>query len=361
MKDHYYAVIMAGGGGTRLWPLSTREHPKQMLKIAGERTMFQRTVDRLAGLISPSHILVVSTAEQAEQLQAQSEQIPVENYLIEPMPKGTASVVGFAASWLQHIDPDAVMVVLPADHFIENTALFQTLLTNAYHTAQENHLVTMGIHPLFPSTGMGYLEQGKRIEKSFHLFEVEKFHEKPNKETAEAYLKTGKFWWNSGMFIWRCNRILEEISLWLPDLSEKLDIINGVFGKKDFDSVMPEVWKTIEPATVDYGILEKAADVVFLPAENLQWNDIGSWESIFDVIPADENRNISMNCQMLAVDSEGSLACSDSLGKLIVLVGMKDMVVVETDQAVMVCPRAETQRVREIVELLKKKNMNSYL
>ncbi len=361
MKQDFYAVIMAGGGGTRLWPLSTREHPKQMLKINGDQTMFQLTVSRLLDLIPYENILVVTTADQAEKLKLQCRQIPDENYLLEPLPRGTASVIGLAAIHLLHRSPDSVMVVLPSDHFIKNDEYFRSLLQNGYQTAQDGHLTTLGIHPESPSTGMGYIEQGAKLAADYELYEVTRFREKPDKETAAAYVASGKFWWNSGMFIWRSDRIMEEIAEFLPDLSEKIAVIERTIGQPDYQKIIDEVWETIVPATVDYGILEKASDVVFLPTHDLGWNDIGSWESVLDVIPSDENGNFVMNCRYHPIESGGTLVCSENSEKLIVTIGVQDMVVIETENAVLVCPRSEAQRVREVVDALKKKGLTAYL
>lgn len=361
MNRNFYAVIMAGGGGTRLWPLSTRDHPKQMLKFAEDQTMFQMTVSRLLGLIPYENILVVTTAEQAEKLKKQCVEIPDENYLIEPMPRGTASVIGLAAIHLQHRAPDSVMAVLPSDHFILNDSYFRDLLQNGYQAAQDGHLVTMGIQPEFPSTGMGYLEQGEKIDADYELHEVRRFREKPGKETAIEYVNSGRFWWNSGMFLWKSQRILDEIAKFLPDLTEKLTQIAGSIGLESYKATMDNVWNTITPATIDYSILEKTTDVVFLPTHELGWSDIGSWESVFDVIAPDENGNIIMNCKYHPIDSSGTLVCSGDKEKMIVTIGLKDMVIIETEKAVLVCPRSETQRVREIVDSLKKDGLLAYL
>lgn len=362
-QDHFYAVIMAGGGGTRLWPWSRKEQTKQMLRIVGDRSMFQITIDRILDLIKTDNMYVVTTAEQAAKLEAQTSQIPHDNYIIEPMPKGTASVIGLAAAHILARDPDGVMAVLTADHYIRDISYFNRLLETAYAEAEKKHLVTLGIEPTFPSTGMGYIEQGEFLESvnDDPVYKVSRFCEKPDKSTAEQFLASGNYAWNSGMFIWRADRIMEEIRKYLPDLYEKLMPISQSVGSAEYEEKMQKIWPEIKPQTIDFGVMEKADDVAVLPAKGLGWNDIGSWESLFDVLDSDENGNICINCRTIQLDSNGVLSCSEKKDKMIITVGMKDVVVVETDSAVLVCPRKDTQRIKEIVQILKDKEMDMYL
>lgn len=362
-QKHFYAAIMAGGGGTRLWPWSRKGQTKQMLRIVGERSMFQITIDRIRDLIPTDQMLVITTEEQAEKLEAQTDEIPHDNYVLEPMPKGTASVVGIAAIRLLARDHEAVMAILTADHYIRDVKYFNRLLETAFGEAQKGHLVTLGIEPTFPSTGMGYIEQGNLIEDLYGnpVHKVTRFCEKPNKEKAEEFLSSGNYSWNSGMFIWRADRILDEIKKDLPDLYSKLMDIYPTVDMPDYKQKLAEVWPTITPQTIDYGVMEKADDVVVLPAKGLGWNDIGSWESIYDVVDEDENGNIHINCRTLHLDSNGVLSCSENKDKMIITVGMKDVVIVETDKAVMVCPKHDTQRVKEIVQYLKDHGLELYL
>ena len=362
-RNRYYAVIMAGGGGTRLWPWSRRGQTKQMLRITGERSMFQITIDRIRDLISADNMLVITTKEQAGKLEEQDKSISHENYILEPMPRGTASVVGMAAIQLLSRNKNAVMAILTADHFIRNEAYFRSLLESAFLEAEKGHLVTLGIEPTFPSTGMGYIEQGDFIENEGGnaVHRVSRFCEKPDHDTAVRFLKTGLYSWNSGMFIWRADRILDEIKNDLPDLYEKLMRIYPTIGTPDYEKTLAEIWPTIQPQTIDYGVMEKASDVVVLPAKGLGWNDIGSWESLFDVLDADDKGNIHINCRSLHLDSKGVLSCSDNKDKMIITVGMENVVVVETENAVLVCPKNDTQRVKEIVQYLKDHDLDLYL
>ena len=231
--DNYYAVIMAGGGGTRLWPLSRRSKPKQMLRLVSDDTLFQMAVNRLDGLFPPERILVVTVKDQAAEMQKQAQQIPEENIIIESMPRGTASVVGLASVVISDRDPNAVMAVLTADHIITGEKQFLQYLQSAYVAAQDGFLVTLGIKPTFPSTGYGYIQQGGYLDEynGTPVYQVEKFREKPAREIAEKMLETGGFTWNSGMFIWRVEDILEEFTRQMPELSTKLEEISAAIGK----------------------------------------------------------------------------------------------------------------------------------
>lgn len=363
MIDHYYAVIMAGGGGTRLWPLSRKGRPKQMLQLIGERTMFQLAVDRLEGLFPAERILVVTVAEQAAGLQAQCPEIPEENYLLESMPRGTASVVGLAAIDLIRRDPEATMAILTSDHYIEDVPMFQNLLSAAFDVAQRGNLVTLGIVPTFPATGYGYVQRGQELGtfRGAAAYHALRFKEKPDTAKAKGMLARGDHYWNSGMFIWRADRILEEIRGLMPDLAGKLAEISEAWERADEKDVLQEVWPTIHPETIDYGIMEHAAQVAVLPATDLGWNDVGSWDSLFDVLPADENGNIVVQAKHFGLNTESSLIFGSSSERLIVTVGVKDHIVVDTGDVVFICPRNDAQKVRELVNTFKNSEWQNYL
>ncbi len=363
MKDHFYAVIMAGGGGTRLWPLSRKAAPKQSLSLFGNRTMFQIAVDRLDGLFRPEQIFVVTVADQAEQLHFQSPQIPAENFLIEPMPRGTASVVAMAAAALQKRDPKAVMAVLTADHYIENVVMFQAALRSAYAVANEKHLVTLGIPPQYPSTGYGYIESGERIGSFVNLdvFQVKAFKEKPKREVAEAFLMKGTFSWNSGMFIWQTDVILEKFQKFMPELYTKINSLLPELGVDHLSPHFHSVWESIVPETIDYGIMEKSDGCAVIPVSDLNWNDVGSWDSLFDVIDPDANGNILIHAKHIGLETKNSLICSSNPERLIVTLGMEDLILVDTGDAVLVCPRGQSQKVKELVPYLKDHHLTPFL
>lgn len=363
MNVPYYAVIMAGGGGTRLWPLSRQANPKQMLQLFGERTLFQIAVDRLTGVFDPDHIFVVTVADQAEELQKEAPAIPVENFLLEPMPRGTASVVAMAAAALQRKDPEAVMAVLTADHFIENVELLKDLLRSGYAAAQAGYLVTLGITPTFPSTGYGYLEQGEPAGTfgAHSAYRVKAFREKPDEETARKFLSQGGFSWNSGMFVWKTAVILAEFERYMPDLFATIHLLEDYLGVNHLSSFFGDHWAAIKPQTIDYGIMEKSQKTVVLPAANLGWNDVGSWDSLFDVLPGNQDGNIILKATNIALGTTGCLVVSENPSRLVVTLGLKDLIIVDTNDAVLVCPRHESQRVKELVRYLKEHEFSFYL
>jgi len=352
--DHFYAVIMAGGGGTRLWPLSRKARPKQMLRLLEERTLFQTSVERLDGVYPPDHIYVVTVQEQAVELQQQCPQIPVENYLLEPMPKGTASVVGLAAIALQQRDPQAVMAVLTSDHFIGNEPAFRQLLGAAYHVAMDGFLVTLGISPTFAATGYGYIQQGTRLghAEGLEIYRAARFKEKPTEELANQMLHTGDHAWNSGMFVWKVDRILAEFNTQMPRLSSGLEQIAASWDTPSRGATIQSVWPKLESQTIDYGIMEQAEDVAVIPAANLQWSDVGSWDSLFEVIASDQNGNIVMGGQHVALDTHQSLVYVNQEHRLIVTIGVDDLIVVDTGDVLLVCRKDQAQKVRQIVTQL---------
>lgn len=363
MNSHYYAVIMAGGGGTRLWPLSRQSRPKQMLRLGGDRTLFQMAIDRLDGIFPPERILVVTIAEQSVLLQAQCPQIPQENFLLEPLPRGTASVVGLAAVAIQQRDADATMAVLTADHFIENVPYFHQLILAAYDLAQDGYLVTLGIKPTFPATGYGYIQRGEPLGQygNFQAYRVVKFKEKPDEETAKQFVQNGDHDWNSGMFAWRIDRIIQEFQKWMPELAGGLAKIGRSWSMDERSDVIQSVWPAIKPQTIDYGIMERASRVAVLPANQLAWNDVGSWDSLFDVLKPDENGNINLGAKYLGLDSKSTLVCTDQSDRLIVTIGMHDLIIVDTGDAILICPRDEAQKVRQLVNYLKEHGLSDYL
>lgn len=349
---HYYAVIMAGGGGTRLWPLSRQERPKQSLALLGDRTMFQIAVDRLAPLFPPERILVVTNDRYAADLRRQSPALPAANFVLEPTPRGTAPAIALAAQALQQRDPQAVMACLTADHAIGQEARFRDLLAAAAELAGDDFLVTLGITPTFPSTGLGYIQRGAPIGRygGFDTYRAARFKEKPPLPEAEAMLADGLHSWNSGMFVWRTARILAEVAQQMPALSAVLQRYAAQ------PESLPAVWGDAPNQTIDYGIMEHAADVAVIPAE-VEWNDIGSWEALLDVLPPDADGNIVIGAEHLHAASGSLLVHSSNAHprRLIATIGLKNMVIVDTDDVLLVCPRDRSQDVRALVDQLKQR------
>ncbi|MEW6180924.1 MAG: sugar phosphate nucleotidyltransferase [Chloroflexota bacterium] len=361
MNKSFYAVIMAGGGGTRLWPLSRANRPKQMLKLGSKRTLFQQAVDRLNGVIAPEQILVVTGATMAADLQKDCPEIPAENYLIEPAPKGTAAVVGLAAAYLEQRDRNAVMAILTADHIIQDVVYFQKILGLADRMAREGYLVTLGIRPSHPSTAYGYIQRGRTIAEVDQqlVYEVIKFKEKPDSETARRMVESGDHDWNSGMFFWQVSRIRKEIESFLPELFHVMTAIER-FGF-DHPEKWLDAWMQLKPETIDYGIMEHARQVVVIPAAGLGWNDVGSWDSLFEVLEKDRDGNIFLAPQLISFDSRNSLVLTEDENRLIAMVGVENLIVVDSGNILLVCDKDNAQSVREIVKMLKQSGKEIYL
>jgi len=357
-----YAVIMAGGGGTRLWPISRKKHPKHTLPLLGERTLFQNTLDRLEGFIPPDRTLVVTTADQAKELQKQAPSLPQENFLIEPQPRGTASVIGLAATVLAKKNPEAAMVILTSDHYIHDVDLFHLVMRVAIEVARKSYLVTLGITPTFPAIGYGYIQRGVLLTEKFDypVYRVLRFIEKPDEAKARALLASGDNSWNSGMFIWRLDCILNEFARQMPDLKAALDRIGKAWGTPDQESVLSSEWLRIKPETIDYGIMEHAKDVAVLPAGGLEWSDVGSWDTLFDLLLPDEQGNVVVNSELMSIQTRDTLVYTTDK-KLVAAIGVEDLIVIDSGDALLVCRRDQAQQVRQVIENLKKSHREDYL
>jgi mannose-1-phosphate guanylyltransferase len=360
--EHTYAVIMAGGSGTRLWPVSRKKHPKHVLPLLGERTLFQNTIDRLARLVPLERILVVTAADHADELRSQAPALPARNFLIEPEPRGTASVVGLAAAVLSRRDPRAVMLILPSDHYIRNHDLFALVMHVAVRVARKDYLVTLGITPTFPATGYGYIQRGEALPEKFDypVYRVVRFEEKPDEATARELLSRGDHSWNSGMFIWRAERILAEFGRQMPDLAATLGKIGAAWGTPEQDAVLTSEWPKLRVETIDYGVMEHAGNVAVLPAGGLDWSDVGMWDSLFDVLLPDKDGNVFINSDHMLIDTHKSLIYSTEK-KLIVTIGLDDVMVVDSGDALLVCHRDQAQQVRQVIERLKQQKKEEYL
>ena len=360
MKENFYAVIMAGGGGTRLWPLSRKNSPKQLLKLMDGKSLFQLAVERLDGLLDTDHIFIVTIQSQVEMLHEQVPDIPIENYLIEPMPKGTAAVVGFAAEYLRKRDQNAVMAILTADHVMENTEHFQGLLTRAADIAESGTLVTIGIKPEFASIGFGYIQTGAKRE-ALDVFTVKQFVEKPDEKTAKKYIQSGDFYWNSGMFIWSVKAILKEIERQMPDLWDYINLVSEKISPNGHVGDINRIWAKINPQTIDYGIMEGARDVTLIPAIDLGWKDLGSWDSLFSILKPDERGNIELAPRVLNINASNCFIQTTNNEKAVAVIGVEGLIIVDHENTLLICKKGDSQDVKKIVTSLKNENLEQYL
>ena len=360
MSNHFYALIMAGGVGSRLWPLSRQKSPKQVLPLMGEHSMFAMAVERLQPLLMPEDVFVVVGEEQADLLKAENTGVPDRNYVIEPAGRGTAPAIALSAIALRRRDPEAIMAVLTADHFISDDAGFREVLKAAREVAAQNYLVTLGITPSSPSTGYGYLERGQHLIQAndYLAYQVRAFREKPDPATARHFVTSGQHSWNSGMFVWKVSRFLDELSHTMPEFYRQLMMIDAALGTPAYDRVLRDVWQAVQPQTVDYGVMEQARDVAVIPAE-FGWNDVGSWATLLEILDSDEKGNVVRHAQHVGVDTGSTLVFGRD--RLVATIGLHDMIVIDTGDAVLICPKDRAQDVKQIVDELKQRGKTQYL
>jgi mannose-1-phosphate guanylyltransferase len=355
-----YAVIMAGGKGTRFWPRSREKKPKHLLDIVGSKTIIQETIDRISPLIPPENILIVTGQSHAAELIRQLPDIPEKNIIIEPVGRNTAPCIGLASLHIRKKTPDDVMLVLPSDHLIADEAKFLKILGIAAEMAQRgDYLVTIGIKPTSPETGYGYIEQGvtKAVIRGEEIFEVRSVREKPDLEQAKKLLEQGRFSWNSGMFVWKTTTILNAIKQWLPDLYQGLVQIEEVLGSAGEAAAVDQVYRNTEAISIDYGVMEKARNALVIRGD-FGWSDVGSWDALWEVSRKDEKGN-TVRGHLIAIDSRNCLVYSP--GKPVALVDVDDLIVVETDDVLMICKRGSSQDVKKVVDVLEKGKMKTCL
>ncbi len=350
-----YAVIMAGGSGTRFWPKSTKALPKQFLNLFGSGTMIQNTANRIKELIPQERIMVVTNEDYVSIVKEQLPKVPEENIVGEPVAKNTAPCVAIAAELLAKKDPEATMVVLPADHHITDQESFLKILRSAIAKAEDGeNLVTIGIQPTRPETGFGYIhgksESGSEYSGNM-VYEVNAFEEKPNAIKAQEYLDSGEYFWNSGMFVWKAKTVLKEIESQLPAMYEELKLSSEEFYTSTHIPAVNDFYQNCESISIDYGIMEGAGSVYVVPGE-FGWNDVGSWTAVYELAEKDALGNSVQALNVMFAASENNLVLSGG-EKMISLVGIDNVAVVETDDAILVCNLNTAQGVKEIVEQLK--------
>jgi len=352
-----YAVIMAGGVGSRFWPRSKKKLPKQLLKIFGDQTMIQATVNRLSGLVEKENIYVITNELQRSEVIIQLADIPTENIIEEPFGRNTAACIGLASVIIKAKDPNAVTVVLPADHIIKDEDKFRQILENAANYANESKgLVTIGITPTRPETGYGYIQINDNPVAE-NIFKVYTFAEKPNYATAVRFVESGDFLWNSGMFIWRVDVILDEIKNLMPDLYEGLILIEKCLTKPNFKEELKSVYAKLKKISIDYGILEKSSKV-FLTKASFNWSDVGSWEEVYQLSEKNENGNAKVGNVYTKMVADSYIYSPD---KVTAVIGLDNVIVINHHDTLLICRRDKAQDVKEIVDHLKMNNMDEYL
>lgn len=355
-----YAVIMAGGKGTRFWPRSRESHPKHLLDILSSKSILRETTDRIRPLVPPEQIFVVTGRLHCEKVRHDLDFIPPRNILVEPEGKNTAPCIGLAALHVRKEDPEGVMVVLSADHFIGKEESFLKDISVAWEMAGRGpYLVALGVKPTRPETGYGYLEIGSPVStiKRKIIYKVKSFHEKPDAEKAREFVKNGRFFWNSGIFVWKASTVLTAIERHLPDLHEGLKEIGRVLGTPKEGDLVKEVYGRLEPISIDHGVMEKSPDVLMLKGA-FQWSDVGSWDALWEIRGKDEWGNVFAG-EVINVRSRNSFVHSPK--KLVAIVDVEDLIVVEDEDALLVCRRGSSQGVKEVVEELEKKDLKRYL
>lgn len=358
--SHTYAVIMAGGTGTRFWPKSRLHRPKQLLKFFGGQSLLRETALRVRPLLDWSHIFVVTNQSYEPSIREELPELPATNVILEPENKDTAACIGLSAVKLSCVDPNAVMVCMPADHYIQESDAFCRTTDLAISLARKAEcLLTIGIPPISPKTSFGYIKRGEQLDfngVSGPVFIVDQFLEKPSRQRAMAFLKAGNYLWNSGIFIWQASTILKAIERYMPKLSAGLKRIKEFYGTPEDSKVIAEEYGKFTAMSVDYGIMERATDVMVLPG-HFQWEDLGSWSALENILAPDSYGNVATG-QHLGMDTSGCII--DSEEKLVATIGLRDLIIINTSDAVLVCAKDRDQDIKMLVESLSEADYSKY-
>lgn len=363
--DHTFAIVLAGGGGTRLWPKSRNQTPKQFLKLIGNESMLQTTVTRIMKIMPWERIVVVTNELYKDEVHEQLPDVPLLNIISEPQKRDTALAMLTGALYAKSIDPEAVCINLASDHIVTNEQEFIRVMKYAAQTAAENdYLVTVGIAPNRPATGFGYIKIGddlKKLGNGLSLFKVNSFTEKPNETTAKAFISTGKYFWNANMYVWSSQVLQRAFQTHMHEmyaLTSQLEDLKG----KEFHDALPKIYDQAESISVDYAISEKANNLVLIPGD-FGWDDVGDWRVVYDLEKKDLAGNVVIGDdatrKVLTISSQNNLIHAD--GKLVALVGVNDMIVIDTGEILMILPKSQSQDVKKIVERLKEEDKKEYL
>lgn len=364
--NNYYAVILAGGGGTRLWPKSRKKHPKHLLRLFGDETLLQMTYNRIAPILPKENILVITNIDHIEDVKSQLPEMPSENVIGEPKAKNTALAMGVAAAVVHHRNQNASVIYLAADHIYKDIAKFQDTALNALEVSQlGDYIVAIGIKPTFAHTGLGYIKIGDQLEdlssKKRFVFTGKGFKEKPDLATAQSFLASGQYLWNANLYCWKTETIFKSFEALAPKIKEALDEVMTGLSENELNSALHKIYGwDVEFDSIDYEVSEKAKNIIVLPGD-FGWSDIGDWKIVYETENKDSDGNaiINKNVDSVTVDSRDNLI--DSNGKMIAVVGLSNIVVIETDDAILVCHKDRSQDVKKVVEKLKQSDKKQYL
>jgi mannose-1-phosphate guanylyltransferase len=351
MNPHCYGVILAGGRGTRFWPRSRKRSAKQVLNVLGERSLIQATVDRLAPVVAPERIWILTNDHLRDTIIRQLPEVPRKQILAEPMQRNTAPAIGLAAHILHSADPDAVMGVFPSDHVVAKPGVYRAVLRAALKGAAAGNLMVVGIQPRWAETGYGYIEFPRGAKPgAARPLPVRRFHEKPALAKAERYLAAGNYYWNSGMFFWRADVLLGQLRQHLPKTATVLASLPR-FGSRRFAASLKQAFPLCDNISIDYAVLEKAGNVSGIAAGDFGWNDVGSWNAVYELLPRDSRGNVIAR-DGVCLDARNNFV--DARGKVVALVGVHDLIVVDTPDALLVAARGRAQQVGDVVKALEK-------
>ncbi|UCD27467.1 MAG: mannose-1-phosphate guanylyltransferase [Planctomycetota bacterium] len=354
-----HAVIMAGGSGTRLWPLSRRKKPKQLLHIFEGKSLLRRTVERLIGLFDPEHIYIITGKDHLPPIEKELPELPKENLMGEPCPRDTANAVGLAAHLLALKDPDGTMGIFTADHIITPKDVFQDTVRRGFEAAEkyDDALVTFGIKPTVPHTGYGYIYRCHELDAG--VYEVREFKEKPNLKTARLYYKSGEYYWNSGMFAWKLSTIIDQLAKHQPTLNDGLKQVAADFHDQSKAKTVGERFAAQQKISIDFAVMEKA-DRVLTVEMPCNWLDVGSWNALADIFPPDKFGNILAAPNVQLLDAENSIIVSES-DHLIAAIGIEDLIIVHADDVTLICKKDDAQRIKDMVQQVKSTTGERYM
>ncbi|MDD5606104.1 MAG: sugar phosphate nucleotidyltransferase [Patescibacteria group bacterium] len=346
-----YAVIVAGGQGTRLWPASRKVSPKQVRPFDGEKTMLQKTYDRVCQVVSPERVLLVTNHKYIEEVRKQIPQLMDGQIIIEPSPRNTAPAVGLAAAVLAKRDPEAVMLNVWADHYIKHEDVYKekVLLAEQLLEANPQYLIDIVAKPEYPATGYGYLEAGAQIADELWL--AKRFVEKPDTETAQQYLEAGNYYWNTAIFVWKVRTLLDMYAQFKPEMHTKLMLLQQAWDTENQEEAMLKIFPYMESISVDYAIFEKATNIALIPA-SLGWRDVGSWDAMYDVLKNGDVDEVVTQGKVIKIDTKNALIFNENKDKLVAVVGMEDVTVVDTPDALLVIRKSKDQDVKEVIKVL---------